>query len=99
MEQLLKHTMLWHLGLPENIKGSFGVGACPATAGAVILQSAQFMNCFQVFFGRRNGSQVVVLLPCAAPAGKKWGGWENKACPQLRCYYSLPFWGAQSSHQ
>lgn len=58
----MKHTMLWHLGLPENIKGSFGMGACPATAGAVILQSAQFMNCFQVFFGRHNGSQVVVLL-------------------------------------
>lgn len=58
MEQLLKHTILWHLGLPENSKENFGIGACPAAAGAVILQSAQFINCFQLFFDRHGGSQV-----------------------------------------
>lgn len=62
MEQLLKHMMLWHLGLPENIKENFGIGACPATAGAVILQFAQFINCFQLLYDRCSGSQARITI-------------------------------------
>lgn len=65
MEQLLKQCCLWPSGLSGNVKESFGVGACAALAGAVILGSAQF-SCCQLFPDRAGGSRAV-LPPGAAP--------------------------------
>lgn len=65
MEQLLKQCCLWPSGLSGNVKESFGVGACAALAGAVILGSAQF-SCCQLLRDRAGGSRAV-LPPGAAP--------------------------------
>ena len=93
MEQLLKHTMLWRLGLPENVKENFGIGACRAKAGAVILQSAEFINCFQLFFDRRGGSQVDVLPPCAAPSGKEMAWVGEQGLPAAKVLLLFAFLG------
>lgn len=43
LQQLLKRTMPWCLGPPENIKENFGIGTCPAMTGSVVLQPAKLI--------------------------------------------------------
>lgn len=90
MKQLLKHTVLWPFGLSGSVQESFGVGACPAVAGAVNSQSAQFINCCQLFLGSRGGSRAA-LPPCAPPSGKeRLGGSRPARSPGAAAALRLP---------